>query len=407
MMRESTGWRRSRLGYCSNVHPGTTLEQVRHVVANPIRRVREMRSLETMQAGLWLGARVARVLCSDSRRFDAFAGLLGDSGVKLRTLNGFPFDDFHTERVKEAVYLPDWADPKRLDYTLDLARILAAALPGGESEGTISTLPLGFAARWDQERHAQSLDTLCRLAIELDRLAQREGRPVRVCLEMEPGCVLETTGQVIGFFNDDLAVAAKRHGVSASLLSNYLGVCYDICHQAVMFEQPGLSLKQLNSAGITVGKIQVSSALEADPPGSGETLKQLATFAEHRYLHQVRMQRADGTLAGVADLPEALREGGLADDGPWRVHFHLPIQIATIPDSSLTTTQGAILDVLDYLRALPGFRPHLEVETYTWHVLPEALRPADDGALQKGLVGELNWLEGEMRQRGLIEEESL
>jgi len=297
--------------------------------------------------------------------------------------------------------VPDWSDPRRRDYTLALAGLLAECLPPHAWEGTISTMPLGFQPTWTRARHAAALTALVAMARELGELAQRHGHAIRVCLEMEPGCVLERTDQVVELFTRDLPAAAAKLGVDAALLDAHLGVCFDICHQAVMFEDAQAALARLAAANVHVGKIQVSSALEAVLPAQARAA--LAHYDEPRYLHQVRTAPlADGTQAGVMDLGAALEPDGLPDSAAWRVHFHVPIQADALADGMLTTTRAEIGKVLDYLAREPGLHPQLEVETYTWHVLPPDVRPADDEALIDGLAAELAWLEGELAARKLL-----
>jgi len=398
----AAGWRRAELAYCSNVHPGTGPDALAGHLRGPIRAVRERRGLGSMAAGLWLPAAAARALDPAGPATDPgrLAGLLADAGLALRTLNGFPFGDFHGDRVKEAVYRPAWDRPERLDYTLSLARVLARCLDPTAAEGTISTLPLGFAAGWSPDRHVRALEQLCRLAAGLQDLAGHGGRPIRVCLEPEPDCVIETTDQAIRLFGEELPAAARLAGVPADALRDHLGLCFDVCHQAVQFEDPAESLGRLAAAGVRVAKIQVSSALEVRDPARADLADALAPFAEPRYLHQVRCRDADGRLHGRRDLPDALADG-FARSGPWRIHFHVPIQHAAAA-GGIGTTRDAILRTLDHLAAVPAPRPHLEVETYTWLVLPPARRPRDQASLVAGLAGELAWLEREMTRRGLL-----
>jgi sugar phosphate isomerase/epimerase len=390
-------YRRGELAYCSNVHPGETLAEVEGVLARYLAAVRQARGLPVQAAGLWLAADAARSLAADARALTAFRTHLDQAGITLHTLNGFPYGGFHAQRVKEKVYRPDWSEPARLDYTLALARVLAACLPEEAAEGSLSTLPLGDREGWDAARQQQALARLCRLTQALAELEDETGRRVRVCLEMEPGCVLERTQEAIDLFTRDLPAAAKAHGVPAQALTRHLGVCYDVCHQAVMHEDPGESLAALGRAGITVGKIQVSSALEVPEPAHAP----LAPFAEPRYLHQVRSRAADGRLLGCADLPEALA-GAVPTERPWRVHFHLPLQADGLAHGRLATTRGAMDQVLAFLAQHPEVHPHLEVETYTWQVLPPDLRPTDDASLVRGIGEELTWLEGRLDRHGLL-----
>ena len=53
-----------------------------------------------------------------------------------------------------------------------------------------------------------------------------------------------------------------------------MGVCYDVCHAAVEFEDPAGSLQALRAAGIGVPKLQLSAALRIAAVGS-ETAAQL------------------------------------------------------------------------------------------------------------------------------------
>jgi hypothetical protein len=168
-----------------------------------------------------------------------------------------------------------------------------------------------------------------------------------------------------------------------------------------MFEDIRASLQTLHEAGIAIGKIQVSSALEAASPASDEVRELLNAFAEPRYLHQVRCRDALDQVQGVMDLPDALADTAFPRV-PWRIHFHVPIQTTSLFTGALDTTRQAIGELLDFLRDRPGLHPHLEVETYTWQVLPEALRPQDDAQLIHGLAQELHWLQGELQARGLL-----
>jgi sugar phosphate isomerase/epimerase len=396
----SPRWRRSDLAYCSNVHPGEQLEAIERTLLGSIAAVRTRRGLATAASGLWLAEGAVRELRDPDARA-RWRAALDDAGIELITMNGFPYGNFHAESVKERVYAPDWSDPRRRDYTLALAEILAECLPPHAWEGTISTLPLGFRPAWTRARQATALTALAETARALAELAQRHGRAVRVCLEMEPGCVLERTDEAIHLLTRELPAAAASLGVDAGVLDAHLGVCFDICHQAVMFEDVQDALARLHAANVHVGKIQVSSALEAVAPAQARDA--LAHYDEPRYLHQVRTALLpDGTQSGAMDLGPALKPGTLPEDLPWRVHFHVPIQAGALADGTLATTRAEIGRVLDYLAREPALHPQLEVETYTWHVLPPDLRPADDEALIDGLAAELTWLEGELDARGLL-----
>jgi sugar phosphate isomerase/epimerase len=403
-------YRAHDLGYCSNVHAGEDWQTVRRNLLGPIRAVRERRGLDRMAAGLWLSAAAASELAADPATLD---DALAQARLDLVTLNGFPFGNFHAARVKAGVYRPSWNLTQRRRYTLALAKILAHCLPSDTSNGTISTLPLGYAQGWDAERDAAALTQLCLLAAELGRLADETGRQIRVCLEPEPDCALQTTAEALALFTERLPTAARSAGVAVDDLSAHLGLCFDICHQAVQFEDIGRSLADLDAAGVVIGKVQVSSALTVDDPAQAAAA--LAPFAEPRYLHQVRYRAPDGRISASPDLETALADPGFPRGGQWRVHFHVPIQKTAPGTEGLSTTTDAIEAVLQHLAqpddppAVPGHglqrptRPQLEVETYTWQVLPEAQRPQDEASLVAGLAAELDWLETRMAAHRLLD----
>ncbi len=370
------------LSYCTNVHPAQDVAGVVAQLDRYAAPIRRRLGWPRLGLGLWLPASAAAVLAADPVALAAFGRELSTRDLFVVTVNGFPYGDFHGERVKKLVYRPDWSDPRRLAYTLDLARILAALLPGDVTEGTISTLPLGWREGWSEEHHTVALGHLSDLARELRHLRRQTGRNIRVGLEPEPGCVIETC--------DDLI----RAGLPAEI-GDHVGLCLDTCHLAVGFSDAGRFLKAAAEAGLSVVKVQAACALEADRPADGPAHEALRSLAEPRYLHQVRRRRPDGGLDGVDDLPDAART--LAADEPWRVHFHAPVHRTHV--GALRTTQPELADALAGLFGGPHpATRHLEVETYTWDVLPGAGGEAD---LVAGIAGELSWTAGRLTSLGL------
>lgn len=360
------------LAYCTNVHPADDLEGVLAQLARYAEPVRERLGAGSLGLGLWLAADVARALADDAA-LTRLRGELAARGLEVVTLNGFPYRAFHAPVVKRAVYEPDWSERARLDYTLDLARVLQRLLPDDAARGSISTLPLGWRDPWPAERDDAARRRLDLLARELARL----DRPVRVAIEPEPGCVIETTDQL--------------RSTLAQVDTEWIGSCLDLCHLGVGFEEPADAV----AAAAPVVKAQVSCALQADDPADPATIKALGAFAEPRFLHQTRA--ADGR--SWDDLDAALNAGG---PGPWRVHFHIPLHAE--PEPPLTTSHGTLLDTLGVLLGGPAaLVDHLEVETYTWDVLPAEHRPGGEGALVDGIADELAWTRDRLLALGLRE----
>ena len=381
-MRVTTTGGPAFLSYCANVHPGEGLEDVLsslHRFAGPVRR--EL-GADAMGLGLWL----SRQALTDvrARGVGLLAEALAAEGLFVFTMNGFPYGNFQGDVVKREVYRPDLTTDTRREYLYECAEVLAALMPPDAAEGTISTLPLGHREEVAGERVAAATAQLARLAVDLARLGDRTGRRVRVCLEPEPGCILETTEQAVRFFTETLPAAAASAGVPRDVLDAHLGVSFDTCHQAVLFEEPRVALGALAEAGVRVGKVQLSSALVVpDPAASREELRR---FDEPRFLHQVRCRDEHGGARGFDELADADR---LPADRPWRVHFHVPIHRELL--GALSTSRAFLEKALAVVAAWSPV-PHLEVETYTWSVLPEGERPTDDAGLVRGLAAEMRFV---------------
>lgn len=416
-----TGFRLKNLSltYCTNVHPLGDWGVWSDLIGRFGPAVRNELGWPAMPMGLWFPASLIEEMNRDPRAARArLLELLSAQGLSAFTCNAFPYGNFHEAEVKTKVYRPDWTTPERLAYTVACARLLAALLPAG-AEGSVSTLPLGWRAGWTEEHGRRAAANLCAFVREARGLEEVDGRTIRLGLEPEPGCALETTAQVRAFWDRVLRPEAKRAGVTDEDLARFLGVCYDTCHQAVQFEDPAGVLESLAADGIAIAKMQLSSALEFKPDPARATLELRRRFAEPRFLHQVRVR----TPAGVAvfdDLPQALADGarpieflgGPTDraDGaagrsqadpsgidlwayPWRVHFHLPIDSDRMLDAeAIGTTRKDMLTAYHHAVARKLCR-HFEVETYTWSVLPEAHRPANDAELAASLARELRFIE--------------
>ncbi|MER7868348.1 metabolite traffic protein EboE [Streptomyces cellulosae] len=375
------------LAYCTNVHPAETLDGVLAQLRDHCEPVRRRLGRDRLGIGLWLAKDAARALVTDPAALRNLRCELERRGLEVVTLNGFPYEGFGAEEVKYRVYKPDWADPERLEHTAALARVLAGLLPDDVTEGSISTLPLAWRTAYDDERAETARTALRTLAERLDALEELTGRSVRVALEPEPGCVVETTRDAI----DPLTAVGHDR----------IGICVDTCHLATSFEDPGTALDDLARAGVPVVKSQLSAALHAEQPHVPEVREALAAFAEPRFLHQTRTRTAAG-LRGTDDLDEALTGDALPDAGPWRSHFHVPLHAA--PAAPLTSTLPVLTSVLT--RLVGGPHPltrHLEVETYTWQALPPELRPRGRAQLADGIAAELTLARDLLTDLGLKE----
>jgi hypothetical protein len=376
------------LSYCTNVHPGRSLAEVELGLDQYTAPLRENYGAP-LAAGLWLAAPVVAELLSDPRRLPDFCAGLHRRGLSCHTLNAFPYGDFHSRRVKDNVYVPDWADERRLHYTIDCARILAALLPEG-AEGSISTMPLAFKEFSHPENYLDRCATrLLEAAVAFDRLYGETGRLVRLAVEPEPYCLPETTAEAVSFFLR-LWERARCAG-QLETARRHLGLCYDVCHQAVEFEDIPQSIRTLAQAGLRINKVHITCALELESPGTNEEGRRaLAGYVEERYLHQTLARLRSGKIVRQVDLTEGLAlepPVEFRDADAWRIHFHVPVNAERL--GPLRTTRNELKQALAAIAKL-DYAPHLEVETYTWEVLPGNNAGLSPTRLVEGLTGELS-----------------
>lgn len=387
------------LTYCLNIHPTQSWVEARTALNGPVAAVKTALSPDApFGAGLRFSAETMGELADPAKRAELGA-ILRDGGLNPLTMNGFPYGPFHGTRVKEQVYLPDWRAEERIAYTTALADLMAELNPEGAFI-SLSTVPCAFRPN-GVGAEADMATNFIRTVAHLVALEQRTGRHVALAIEPEPCCFLETIAETVAYFQDHLfshaaaAQLAELTGVSpakaAALLPRHLGLCYDVCHAAVEYEDPADSIVMLRAAGIPIHKLQLSSALRV-ASGTDAARTALARFNEPTYLHQLIARDANGTLTRYTDLSEALGPGGAANGDEWRVHFHVPVFLERLPE--FDTTQSFLREILAIHRADP-ISPHLEVETYTWDVLPADLVA---GSVEDAVMRELRWV---MKELGL------
>ncbi len=370
--------------YCTNIHPSQGLQEVTASLeryAVPLKA--EFAPNQPFGIGLRLsGQESCEVL--EGENLARFKTFLDERGLYVFTMNGFPYGPFHRQAVKANVHAPDWRDEERVRYTLRLIRILEHLLPSGVTGG-ISTSPLSYKA-WVGSSNAtwETLtDNIVRVAEELYYVKAR-GKTIHLDLEPEPDGLLENSEEVVRFYQDWLlGYGAKRLAARLNIaeedaregLLAHIQICFDTCHIALAYEEPADVLARFSEVGIKVGKVQISSALKVDLPRDeaerGEVADALQAFVEPTYLHQVLQRNDDGSLTQYPDLSGALPHIQDAQAKEWRVHFHVPI--FTEHFGELSSTQEGIVKTLELLKKEP-FTEHLEIETYTWEVLPEELK---------------------------------
>ncbi|NII81997.1 MULTISPECIES: metabolite traffic protein EboE [unclassified Pedobacter] len=347
-----------------------------------------------MGIGLRL-SNLASIELLEDHHLESFKQWLEQEGGYVFTMNGFPYGGFHHTRVKDQVHAPDWTTEDRVEYTLRLAEILSQLLPD-DMDGGISTSPLSYKPWFTNAEARKNATTratanMMKVAEGLNHILRQSGKVIHLDIEPEPDGFLESGAEFIDWYENVLLPV----GNDENLIKNHIRLCYDVCHFAIGYEPHTAIINELQEKGIKIGKIQISAALKAKLPASvserAAVLDQLGRFDEPTYLHQVIARKDDGSLLRYPDLEDAMAEGENLAVQEWRAHFHVPIFVEDM--GLIQSTQSDIIEVLNLQKNSP-FTTHLEVETYTWQVLPTALK----APLNDSIIRELAWVKTLLEQ---------
>jgi len=382
----------SHLTYCTNVHRGETWAETFHSLQTHTLAIRRLVCPNKHYGiGLRLGNRAALEL-NDHDTMREFRRWLDKNSCYVFTINGFAYGPFHGTRVKEDVYLPDWSSPERLFYTNYLFDLLSQLVPDG-MEGSVSTLPGTFKGFHPTPEALKAMRSNIWKCVEhIAHVSQQCGRTLHLGVEPEPLCQLESSAETLHFFD-----RMRGEHPNDPRLEEHLGVNYDTCHFAVEFEEPGDALAALVNHDIKISKIHLSSALKVRP--TAEAREELKKFTDDVYLHQVVVREVNGERSIYNDLPDALASE-VYEEGcelpEWRIHFHVPLHAPAA--APFENTNDHLLGALDVLAEYPTICHHLEMETYTWEVLPPELKEQN---VVDQIAQEYEWTLTELAKRGL------
>ena len=345
------------LTYCTNIHAGESWADIRASLDEHVPAIKaSVTPSRPMGVGLRLSGEAAAV-ARTSESLASFRDQLSRLGAYVFTINAFPFGPFHGVRVKEHVYLPDWRDRERVAFTANSAAVLAAILPDGV-DGSISTVPGAFKPNGrSSEAIAAMAGNLMMAVADLVDVQRRTGKHIALALEPEPCCFLETTDESVAFFKDTLlkpetldtlgSLTGVSRQAAENLLRRHLGICYDVCHGAVEYEDIVASLDRLLAAGVAIPKIQLSAAMRV-PAMNKDLVPAVMKYNDGVYLHQSIVRRGDRLVRHV-DLPEAVTAFGEGQaDGEWRIHCHVPVFLADLGE--ISSTRGDLVTTLAALR---------------------------------------------------------
>jgi hypothetical protein len=393
--------RLGHLSYSTLVHPGDNWQQMSHSLRTFVPQVKARVSPnQPFGLSLRLAAPSAEMLARDGAARDDLKRFLAEKDLYLYTVNAFPYGAFKDTIVKEQVYEPDWRSEERTQYTINVADILADVAPEGLAS-SIQSAPLGFKPRVTGPDVVDSYtEHVLRVVAHLVGIEQRTGKTVTLALEPEPHCFLETTDETIAYFTNHLysGRSAERLAKLANLpisdsigaLRRHLGIVFDIGHQAVGFEDIPVSLQKLVDAGVPILKLQEVAAMHM-PNVTDETIEALQRFAKTVYLSQT-VEKKNGKITKFLNLEDAFA-ARKADPGPreWRTHFHVPVFLDDL-GGAFGTTRFALEQALKMHKEKP-LSGQLEIETYTWDVLPDHLKTGD---IVDYVCREIEWVRGQL-----------
>jgi hypothetical protein len=341
----------------------------------------------------------AEFLSAEPSKVADLKKFFADNDLYLYTANAFVYGVFKKQVIKEDVYEPDWATPERREYTKKVANLLAALAPEGINP-SIQSAPLGFKPKVTGDDVVEAYTSnVIDVVAHLVELKKKTGKTVTLGLEPEPRCYLETTDETITYFKNHLFSGetakrlAKKTGLNeadaAQAMRDYMGVVFDIGHQSVGYEDIPASLQKLVDNGVQIVKLQEAASMYI-PDVSQKTVDALQTFAKTIYLSQT-CQKKDGTMTWFLNLEDAF-EDWYKNPGPreWRTHFHVPVFLNDL--GAFGTTRFALEQALAFHKKTP-LSTHLEIETYTWDVLPDHLKTGD---IVEYVTRELDWVKGQL-----------
>ena len=394
------------LTYCTNIHTGENwLDHFTEIKKYFPTIKKKLSPDKPMGIGLRL-SNLASVSLSESNNLTIFKQWLLQNNAYVFTMNGFPYGGFHNVVVKDQVHAPDWTTMDRVAYTTRLFDILKELLPA-EMDGGISTSPLSYKFWYKTDVAIQmavtnATENILKVIIHLIDIFKNTGKILHLDIEPEPDGILETGPEFINWFVRHLLPAgikiiAEKYSISETdadhFIKQHLRLCYDVCHFAIGYELHEQVIDEVKKSGIQIGKIQISAALKAvlneNISDRSNVKEKFEKFNEPTYLHQVVAKKSNGGLVRYPDLPQALADIENKEVVEWRAHFHVPIFEEDM--GFLQSTQKDIVAVLELQKKL-NFTTHLEVETYTWDVISDALKLP----MQESIIRELEWVNDQL-----------
>ncbi|WP_299554051.1 metabolite traffic protein EboE [Seonamhaeicola sp.] len=395
----------AHLTYCTNIHPGETWDEIFGNLKNHTTKIKDQLSPnKSFGIGLRLSQKSASVLLQDNNLAN-FKTWLDSNGLYVFTMNGFPYGEFHNTVIKDQVHTPDWTTKERVNYTRDLMTILAYLLPEN-MEGSVSTSPLSYKYWFNTQDEVKNTtqkacQSLMEVVLQLVDIKKTTGKLLHLDLEPEPDGFLENTKEVLDFYNDHLlkeGLSTVQSALNCSSeiakthILDHIQICYDVCHFALAYERPEFVISNFQNAGINIGKVQISAAIKckkSDTVSVSTQQSYLRQFDEPVYLHQSVVKLDDDSLVHFSDLSEGIDLMNGANFKEIRTHFHVPIFVSDF--QVLESTQDEIIDALKLWKDNP-YSQHLEVETYTWSILPEYLQTD----ITSSVIRELEWLTNQL-----------
>ena len=388
------------LTYSTLVHPADNWDQLWTSLNTYLPRVKARVSPDApFGVCIRLAAPTAELLAASAVERAKLKRFLADHDLYVYTVNAFPYGAFKGTIVKEQVYEPDWRTEARTRYTINVADILAD-ITRADIAPSIQTAPLGFKPNvTGPDVIASYTEHVLRVAAHLVQLEARTGRTVTLAIEPEPHCFLETTDETVAYFTGHLytGAAAGRLAQLAAIplseahvaLRRHIGIVFDIGHQAVGFEHIPTSLQTLVDASVPIFKLQEVAAMHI-PEVTQEAVDALAQYARTVYLTQT-VEKRNGRLTKFLNVEDAFA-AWKTDPGPreWRIHFHVLVFLEDL--GAFRTTRFALEEALAFHKATPLSR-QLEIETYTWDVLPDHLKTGD---IVDYVCREIEWVKGEL-----------
>lgn len=277
--------------------------------------------------------------------------------IKITSINGFVYQNFHLKNIKENIYLPDWTSKNRFLFTKNILTY-TDSIAKKKEKISISTLPISYI-KWvnfflNPFIFYEATQNLKKLTMQIKKS--------HLDIEPEPFCLIESYSDFLKF---------KKNWIKTLIIKKNeksLTLCYDICHFSVIFEKQKIISKLITIDNLKIGKIQISIALKTIIHYKHVFIKKLTKtltkLKKSDFLHQSIIKNYS-KIEKFSDIYFFLKKIHLFKNKELRIHCHIPLYKKKFKyfDSTYKDTFNSLNLIKKH-----NLTKNIEIESYTYHI---------------------------------------